>query len=167
MKISGRIKINGVNPFVLVTSSQASQLKPQWRKPMPVLIKVNGQPENYWHINMMPKGNGDFYLYLHNDVRKASSTEVGNIVEVEILFDESYKNGPQHALFTQLESLLANNRVANKHWHRLPPSRQKEVLRYFANLKSDDTVERNFKRLCVALSGESTHFMGRDWIDGK
>jgi len=36
---------------------------------MPVLIKINNKPNPPWKINMIPAGNGDFYLYLHGDVR--------------------------------------------------------------------------------------------------
>jgi hypothetical protein len=167
MQLRAQIDINGINPYVLVSSDLASKLKPNWRRPMPVLIKVNGVPENYWRINMMPKGDGDFYLYLHNDVRKESSTKVGDIVDVEIQFDSSYKNGPQHETFKQLDILLLNNPTANKNWQSLPPSRKKEVLRYFANLKSQEAVERNYLRLADALSGKTTRFMARDWIHGK
>jgi hypothetical protein len=43
-------------------------------------------------INMMPVGDGRFYLYPHGDVRKASGTAVGDRVRVEIAFDASYRN---------------------------------------------------------------------------
>ncbi len=46
----------------------------------------------------MPVGDGSFYLYLHGDVRKASDTVVGDRVPVEIDFDPSYRNGPQHPM---------------------------------------------------------------------
>ena len=90
------IKIRDINPFILVSASRANAIKPGWRKPLPVLVRVNGKPRNAWRINMMPVGNGSFYLYLHGDIRKASSTAVGDRVRVEIDFDASYRNGPQH-----------------------------------------------------------------------
>jgi hypothetical protein len=62
VKFSARIDIAGVNPFVLITARRASKLKPGWRKPMPVLIRVNGKPEQPWPINMMPVGDGSFRL---------------------------------------------------------------------------------------------------------
>jgi hypothetical protein len=49
----------------------------------------------------------------------------------------------------------------------LTPSRQKEVLRYFAHLQSDSAKERNLEQMLRALRGEKIHYMGRDWIDGK
>jgi hypothetical protein len=68
------IKINNINPYILVTARQAARLKKNWRKPLPVRIRVNGQPKTPWRINMMPIGDGGFYLYLHGNVRKASNT---------------------------------------------------------------------------------------------
>ena len=95
---SAIIKIRAVNPFVLVSASRAKAIKPGWRKPLPVLVRINGEPKNAWRVNMMPAGNGSFYLYLHGDVRKASGTAVGDRVRVEIDFDTSYRNGPQHPM---------------------------------------------------------------------
>jgi hypothetical protein len=43
-----------------------------------MLIRINGKPtEQPWRINMMPIGKGDFYLYLHGDVRRASEYQSG------------------------------------------------------------------------------------------
>src|SRR5260370_25825614 len=92
------IKIRGVNPFILVSASRANAVKPGWRKPLPVLVRVNGKPANAWRINMMPVGDGSFYLYLHGDIRKASSTAVSDRVQVEIDFDASYRNVPQQPI---------------------------------------------------------------------
>ena len=95
---SAVIKIRGVNPFILVSASRANAIKPGWRKPLPVLVRINGKPTKAWRINMMPVGNGSFYLYLHGEIRKASGTAVGDRVRVEIDFDPGYRNGPQHPM---------------------------------------------------------------------
>ena len=92
------IKMRGVNPFILVSALRASAIKPGWRKPLPVLVRTDGEPAEAWRINMMPAGDGSFYLYLHGDIRKASGTAVGDRVRVEIEFDASYQNGPQHPM---------------------------------------------------------------------
>jgi len=96
------IKIRGINPFILVSAVRANAIKPGWRKPLPVLVRINSKPEKAWRINMMPVGNGSFYLYLHGDVRKASGTAVGDRVRVEIDFDELSKRPPaSHAPMVQ------------------------------------------------------------------
>jgi len=72
------IEMNGINPFVLVSAECAARIRKNWRKPLPVLVRVNGKPEKPWRINMMPVGDGSFYLYLHGNVRKASRTQAGD-----------------------------------------------------------------------------------------
>ncbi len=161
------IKILGANPYVSVSAARARSIRPAWRKPMPVLIRINGVPKKPWRINMMPKGDGSFYLYLHGNVRKASGTKVGDTVEVEIEFDTSYRNGPQHPMPASFRSMLNEDPIAKRAWTALPPSRKKEILRYFAALKSPEAQERNLARMMHILSGSDAHFMGRDWKNGK
>jgi Domain of unknown function (DUF1905) len=86
------IKVRGVNPFVSVSGFRANALRAGWRKPLPVLVRINGKPANACRTNMMPVGDGSFYLYLHGEIRKASGTTVGDRVRVEIDFDASYRN---------------------------------------------------------------------------
>jgi hypothetical protein len=161
------IEIRGVNPFILLSASRANAIKSGWRKPLPVLIRINGKPAKAWRINMMPAGDGSFYLYLHGDVRKASGTAVGDRVRAEIEFDPSYKNGPQHPMPRCFKQALAGNSQALKHWTALIPSRKKELLRYFARLSSPGARARNLAKALHVLSGETGRFMGRAWRNGS
>jgi hypothetical protein len=36
------------------------------------------EPDTPWRTNLMPVGDGHFFLYLHGQVRKASDTSVGD-----------------------------------------------------------------------------------------
>ena len=157
------IKIRGINPFILVSASRANAVKRGWRKPLPVRVRLNGKPSDGWHINMMPVGDGSFYLYLHGDVRKASGTAVGDRVRVEIAFDASYRSGPQHRMPKWFKQALGNHPQAQKNWMALVPSRQKEILRYFSRLRSPEARARNLARALDALSGEAGRFMARSW----
>ena len=161
------IKIRGGNPFILVSASRATAIKPGWRKPLPVLVRVNQKPADAWHINMMPVGNGSFYLYLHGDIRKASGTEVGDRVRVEIDFDASYRSGPQHAMPRWFRRALAGNSQAMKSWTALIPSRKKEILSYFSRLNSPEARARNLATALHVLSGDRGRFMGRAWKNGS
>lgn len=167
LRFKSVIKIYNGNPYVLVTGEQASQLKSGWRKPMPVILQINSQPNPPWHINMMPIGDGNFYLYLHGDVRRASRTKVGDTVTVDVRFDKDYKNGPQHPMPLWFSQPLHANAKALAAWEALTPSRQKEILRYFSWLKSDEAKQRNVHRVLEVLSGTKGRFMGRDWENGK
>jgi hypothetical protein len=157
------IKINGVNPYVLVSAKRAARLRKSWRKPMPVLVRVNGKPEKAWRINLMPTGDGSFYLYLHGDVRKASRTKLGDTVNVELEFDDAYKNGPLHPMPSWFEEALNRNPAAHQAWEKLIPSRKKEMLRYLSQLKSPEAQERNLKPAIHVLAGGKSRFMGRAW----
>ena len=161
------IKIRGVNPFILVSASRADAIKPGWRKALPVLVRLNGKPAKAWRINMMPLGDGSFYLYLHGDIRKASGTAVGDRVRVEIDFDPSYRNGPQHPMPAWFGQALAGNPQARKNWIALIPSRKKEILRYFSRLNSSEARARNLAKALHVLSGETGRFMGRAWRNGS
>ena len=167
LHFSGIIKIIGVNPYIHVSAARAKKLKLGWRKPMPVLIRINGMPKKAWPINIMPMGTGAFYLYLHGEVRKASKTKVGDRVEVEVTFDEEYKNGPMHPMPADFQTALNKNPKAKKAWTLLIPSRQKEILRYLANLKSPEAKERNLAKAMKVLSGSKERFMARSWSEGK
>jgi hypothetical protein len=150
-----------------VSARRASAIKPGWRKPLPVLVRINGEPAEAWRINMMPAGDGSFYLYLHGDIRKASGTAVGDRVRVEIEFDASYQNGPQHPMPRWFKQALAANSRAMKNWAALIPSRKKEILRYFSRLNSPDARARNLAKALHVLSGETGRFMGRAWKNGS
>lgn len=150
------ITIRDINPYIPVSSARAAALKPNWRKPLLVLVR----------INMMPIGDGSFYLYPHGVVRKASGTKVGDRVKVELQFDADYKSGPQHEMPPELEAALRRNKRAASNWKALPPSRQKEVLRYLARLKSPEAMKRNIEKTLDLLKGDRARFMGRAWEGG-
>lgn len=161
------IQIRGINPYIHVDAESASRLKTNWRGPLAVAIRINGQPEEPWRINMMPAGDGSFYLYLHESVRKASGTKVGDCVDVQISFDSTYRGGPANSAPRWFSAALKANPAASRAWKALIPSRKKEVLRYFAGLKSPEARARNLERAIAALSGGEVRFMARTWRNGK
>jgi hypothetical protein len=167
LQFRATIQIRGVNPYVLVSAEQAAGLRSGWRKPMPVRIQVNGKPDVPWRINMMPVGDGDFFLYLAGEVRKASATGVGDRVSLSVAFDDDYKGGPADLVW--FEDELAGNDAAGRAWDSLSPSRQKEIVRYLANLKSPEARRRNLERALGVLSGDQARFMARSWntADGE
>lgn len=166
LKFKSVMKIYNGNPYILVTAGQAKKLNPGWRKPMPVLVQINDKPDVPWKINMMPIGDGSYYLYLHGDVRKASNTKVGDNVKVYVKFDNFYKSGPQHPMPEWFSAALNKNPTAKKNWESLIPSRKKEILRYFSWLKSTEAIDRNLKRALNVLSGVPERFMARSWKNG-
>lgn len=167
LRFDATIEIHPPNPYVFVSAARAKALKDNWRRPMPVLVKINGRPDPPWRINIVPSGEGNFFLYLHGSLRKASRTKVGDQVEVEMEFDTEYRNGPLHPMPSWFRERLNRSAKARQAWQSLPPSRQKEILRYFAQLKTEDARARNLKRALYVLSGNEGRFMARSWKDGK
>jgi hypothetical protein len=167
LRFRATIRINGINPYVLVRAAQATRLKPAWRKPMPVRVRVNGEPAVGWRINMMPVGDGSFFLYLHEQVRKASRTKVGDVVSVTIAFDDEYKGGPADPVPRWFSRALGRNVAAKKGWKALPPSRQKEIVRYLVRLKSPGAQQRNVRKALHVLAGGKARLMARAWSDGR
>lgn len=98
MRFKAVMEIYNGNPYILMSAKRANALKKGWKKPMPVIVKINGKPKEGWKINMMPRGDGSFYLYLHGYVREASKTGVGDKVDVDVVFDEDYRSGPIHEM---------------------------------------------------------------------
>ncbi|MBV9629414.1 MAG: DUF1905 domain-containing protein [Xanthobacteraceae bacterium] len=167
LRFRAPIEIRGINPYVAVSAERAARLKPDWRKPLPVRIQVNGKPDVPWRINMMPAGDGSFFLYLHERVRNESATGVGDVVSVTIVFDDAYSGGPLHPMPGWFGSALKRNPSARRGWNNLAPSRQKEILRYLVRLKSAQAQQRNLERALHVLAGGKARFMGRAWEAGR
>ena len=163
LRFRAKIEIRGINPYVLVSAEQAQRLRPDWRKPMPVRIQIGGKPDEPWRINMMPAGDGSFFLYLHGQVRKESSSDVGDVVDVAVTFDEDYRGGPADTMPVLFAEALRQTPSARSGWDSLPPSRQKEILRYLARLKSAEALGRNVEQAVHVLAGGKGRFMGRSW----
>jgi AhpD family alkylhydroperoxidase len=108
------IEIRGINPYVYVAAKAANRLKAGWRKAMPVLVRINGRPKSPARINLMPIGDGSFYLYLRGSLRKASGTGVGDRVNVEVSFDDSYRGAGEYAMPSWFAAALRANRRAKK-----------------------------------------------------
>ena len=167
LRFTSLIKTREGNAYILVTPAQARAIKLAWRRPLPVPVRINGKPAEPWRINMMPVGDGRFYLYLHGDVRKASGTKVGDRVAVELRFDAKYRNGPLHPMPSWFRQALRKNPKTKKNWEALIPTRKKEILRYFSWLKSKEARERNLEKALHVLSGGKGRFMARAWDGGS
>lgn len=167
LRFAETIALNNINPYVFVSGARAGKLRPAWRKPLPVLLRIDGKPETPWRINLMPIGDGGFYLYLSGKIRKESGTQVGDKIQIEIRFDAEYRNGPMHPMPAWFHEALKENPKAEAAWKALVPSRQKELLRYFSTLKSAEAKARNLQKAMQVLSGKEGRFMARDWKDGR
>lgn len=167
LRFRAKMEQLGINPCVRVSPAQAARLKPGWRKPMPVRVQVDGQPDPPWRINMMPAGDGGFLLYLHAQVRRASGTGVGDTVEVALAFDAEYVGGPADPMPAWFVAELQRAPEARSGWEALTPSLQKEILRYFGRLKSIEAQQRNLQKALHVLAGGQGRFLARSWNQAR
>jgi Bacteriocin-protection, YdeI or OmpD-Associated/Domain of unknown function (DUF1905) len=165
--MTARVLIVGVNPYVVVSAERVTMLRPGWRKPLPVLVRINEGPTTPWRTNLTPTGDGSFRLYLHGAMRTTAKVEVGDEVRVRLEVDNAYYSNPAHAVPQWFQAALDADSVSSENWMKLSPSQRKEVVRYLGTLKSPEARDRNLRRALSALRGEPGRFLGRDWVDGR
>ena len=93
-------------------------------------------------------------LYLNTPMRLAAGLEVGDQATLEVSFDPRPRAVPMHP---KLARALAENPRAAKAFEQLTPSRQKEIKRYLAALKSEETRDRNIGKVIRHLIGDPGH----------
>ena len=88
---------------------------------------------------------------------KDSPKRIGEVIKISIAYDPAPRLIEMHP---KLTSALKKNKAAKKTFDSLPPSTQKEIIRYISYLKSADAVERNVVRAIDFLLGKG-NFVGR------
>lgn len=167
MRFRAPVLLVGVNPYVVVGAARVTRLRPGWRRPLPVLVRVNAGPAAPWRTNLMPVGDGSFRLYLHGAMRRAASADVGDTVTVELDVDREYHSSPAHTAPDWFEAALRDDPLARGHWEALAPSRRKEVVRYLGSLTTRAAQERNLRLALHVLRGGDGRFVGRAWSGGR
>ena len=147
----------GINPYVLLPDDLLKYLFEKAGKEkgyIPVYIIISKQK----FIQHLVKYSGKWRLYLNTPMRKAAGKDVDDIIDIKIDFDAEERLTPMHAKF---ESALNKNKKAKDVFNKLPPSRQKEILRYLNNLKTEESLTRNIDRAVDFLIGKE-NFVGRN-----
>ncbi|HXB12820.1 MAG TPA: YdeI/OmpD-associated family protein [Bacteroidia bacterium] len=154
---SAKIFIIGVNPYVLVPNAVLKAIFKQAGKEKGA-IPIRGRLDGHPYIQTLVRYSGKWRLYLNTPMRKAAKKDVGDTIKVEIEFDPVERIISIHPDF--LKALNAN-KTAKKTFEGLPPSRQKEIVRYIGSLKSEEARDKNISRAIGFLSGKG-RFVGRD-----
>ncbi|KQM76914.1 hypothetical protein ASE74_16700 [Pedobacter sp. Leaf216] len=154
---NAQIQIIGINPYVFVPEETLNYIFNKAGKnkgKLPVIMKIDG----FEFKQTLIKYAGDWRLYLNMPMRKAAGKVVGDTADFEIEFDTKER---LIAVHPKLTNALAKNKQANEIFENLPPYLQKEIIRYIANLKTDEAVDQNVKRAIRFLLGKE-RFIGRD-----
>jgi hypothetical protein len=151
------IHIIGINPFVFVPEEILATLFKQAGKDkgyIPVCGKVNSKS----YQQTLVKYSGEWRLYINTIMLKDSPKRIGETIDVSIAFDTSDRTIRPHP---QLVKALKENSTAHKAFDSLPPSRQKEIVRYISSLKTEKSITRNIAKAIGFLNGENS-FAGLD-----
>lgn len=157
MSFTAELEIIGINPFVHVPAEILADIFKSAGKdkgPIPVKGEVNGKA----YLQNLMKFKGAWRLYINTAMLKNSPGRTGETLKISIAFDPAPRITPMHP---RLEAALKANPDALQTFESLTPSRKKEIVRYIAFLKSEDSVNRNIERAIRFLQGQD-RFVGRD-----
>lgn len=156
-KFSAVIDIIGINPFVFVPADILQAIFKQAGKDkghIPIKGKINGKP----YTQTLVRYSGHWRLYINTTMLKDSPKRIGETVELTITFDPADRSITPHP---KLLAAINANKTAKEVFESLPPSRRHEIIRYIANLKTEESIDRNITKAINFLIGKE-RFAGRD-----
>jgi hypothetical protein len=162
MRFKAIIDLIGINPFVYVPEPVLEDLFRKSGKdkgPIPVKGAINGKPFQ----QTLVKFRGDWRLYINMKMLPGSPNRIGEEIEVTLEFDPADRTIQPHP---KLVWALKENSEANEVFQSLQPSLQNEIVRYIANLKTEESVDRNVVKAIAFLLGKE-RFVGRDGLKKK
>ena len=151
------LKIIGVNPYVDVPEDLLQSLfvaSGKTKGHIPITGKVNGNP----YTQTLVKFSGEWRLYINTTMLKNSPKRIGEIIELSVRFDPKPRTIEEPAQFIAAEK---KKKKAQMVFETLSPSRQHEIIRYLAGLKSDTALQKNIPRAINFLLGKE-RFVGRE-----
>ena len=146
----------GINPFVFISKHILDKLFADAGKDkghIPVKGSINGKSFQ----QTLVRYSGEWRLYINTTMLKDSPKRIGESIEVKIQFDAANRTLHPHPKL--LKALKADS-IARKVFQELSPSKQKEIVRYIANLKSEEARARNIEKAIGFLKGRN-RFIGR------
>jgi hypothetical protein len=151
------IRIIGINPFVFVPEDILKaifKLAGKDKGHIPVCGTINGKE----YTQTLVRYSGEWRLYINTIMLKDSPKRIGETIEVGITFDPNDRTLEPHP---ELVKALQEHKKAKEIFDHLPPSRQKEIVRYISALKTDESITRNIEKAIGFLNGKNK-FVGRD-----
>ena len=156
------LEIIGINPFVSIPVEILEAVFQQATKdkgPIPVTGTINKKI----YQQTLLKYSGQWRLYINTTMLKNSPKRIGELIEITITYDTSDRTIKPHPQFIKA---LSKNLKAKQSFDCLTPSMQKEMIRYIANLKTEQTRNRIIARAIDYLLGKST-FIGKKMLNDK
>jgi len=136
----------GINPCVKVPYSVSKKLTSK-KGYIPVEGTINGF---FFKQTLVPVKNEQYRLYVNGIMLKGSGSKVGDRIGVQIKLDKDpQKKDP--VMPAAFKKALEQNQLTGI-YESLIPSRQKEILRYLENLKTEEARQRNILKVIGQLS---------------
>ena len=154
LKFTARIAIIGVNPYVLLPDNVLQDLFAAAKKESGG-IAVKGSLNGSKFKQTLVKYAGQWRLYLNGVMRKNAGVDVGDRVDITIMFDNTPRIIPMHPEF---EKALHKSSKARIEFEKYPPSRQKEINRYLNTIKSDEVRQKNIEKVLGHLEGKDVGY---------
>jgi len=145
------------NPFVFVPEDILEEVFSQagWSKgPIPIRGVLNERPFQQTLVRF----RGAWRLYVNMQMLTDSPRRIGECITVSIAYDPSDRTINPHPKWV---AALKGDEEAQRVFDGLSPSRRKEIVRYIAGLKTEESVERNVRRALDFLHGNG-RFVGRE-----
>ena len=159
---SAKIAKIGINPYMNVPEDILNGLFRQAGKtkgPISVHGTINGKK----FIQTLVKYQGAWRLYINGEMRQAAGVDVGDQAHIKIEFDPIPRKEKKPTKFV---AALSKNQQAKEAFGKLAPSRQKEILRYLNNMKTETSLERNIEKVIRHLLGRQTEGL-HHLLDGR
>ena len=156
-KFKAEIQVIGINPFVSVPDKILQKIFKQAEKekgPIPICGTVNDKP----YKQTLVKYKGEWRLYINTFMLKDSPKHIGKTISITVEFDSVSRTIQAPEKF--LKALNANKK-AKAVFDSSIPSLQLEIVRYLANLKTEEALDRNVTKAINFLLGKE-RFIGRD-----
>jgi hypothetical protein len=154
---TAEIELLGINPFVFVPAEILSAIFKEAGKDKGH-IPVCGTLNDKKYQQTLVRYSGEWRLYINTLMLKDSPKRIGKTIRIIIAFDGSDRAIAPHP---ELVKALKENNAAKKVFDSLPPSRQKEIVRYIGSLKTEESISKNISKAIGFLNGENK-FVGRE-----
>lgn len=157
IKFKTIIHIIGINPFVFVPPKILKELFKQAGRdkgPIPIKGTINGKA----YRQTLVRYSNEWRLYINTAMLENSPKRIGEKIEITISFDNESREIEMPAEFAKA---LKANKAAALTFEQLTAYRKKEIIRYLANLKTKESLERNIVKAIGFLTGKGK-FAGRD-----
>lgn len=155
-KFRAYIQIIGINPFVFVPPKILKAIFKQAGKDkghIPIKGAINGKP----YKQTLVRYSGEWRLYINTIMLKNSPKRISELVEITVSFDDESR---EIEMPVEFAIALKANKEAASVFDQLSAYRKKEMVRYLANLKTKESLERNIIKAISYLLGKEK-FAGR------